>query len=166
MTICDIEDSLVPIEVQHIEARIQQVQDASDRIGTPGEVTCRISGIGLRRTISALVEFDDELELRKVLNMEREIKQSTGVNLRDFAGHVSLAYLVLHPGRSIERIKAILLPYEGRVFGEYVFSRFDLAYFADMNTFVPILTIDLEDGKTICHDANLKALETTGAIVR
>jgi len=110
-------------------------------------VTSLIKGIGLKQTITALVRFDSAPEeLEKVLAMECKIKQATGENFRDFAGHVSLAYLVQHPGDDVDRIRQILLPYEERVLGEFAFSQFDLTYFTDMNTYVPILTINLENG--------------------
>lgn len=36
--------------------------------------------------------------------------------------------------------------------GEFVFSQFDLTCFTDMNTFIPVLTINLENGKVTRHD--------------
>jgi len=151
MTICDIDANSDPTQIR-VNDRIEEVQRALGQIGTPGRVTCRIEGIGLKITITALVRFDCALELKKVLDMEHKIKQSTGVNVRDFTGHVSLAYFVRHPRRNIERIKQILSPYANRALGEFVFYQLDLTYFTDMNTFMPIMTIDLEHGKVTHHD--------------
>jgi len=120
---------------------------------TPGRVTCLIKGIGLKQTIAALVRFDgDPKELETVLAMERHIKRVTEVNVRQFVGHISLAYLVRHPGEDTDKIKEILLPYEDRVFGQFAFSQFDLTCFTDMNTYIPILTVDLENGAVARHD--------------
>jgi hypothetical protein len=152
MTVCDIVAGPDPIQPRRANILIQQVQRAFEQIGTAGQVTSLIKGIGLKQTITALVRFDSEPEeLGKVLAMERKIKQATGENFRDFAGHISLAYLVQHPGNDTGKIKGILLPYEERVLGEFAFSQFDLTYFTDMNTYVPILTINLKDGTVTRH---------------
>lgn len=49
-------------------------------------------------------------------------------------------------------IKEILLPYEETVFGEFTFSQLDLTCFKDMNTYLSILTTNLEDGTVTRHD--------------
>jgi len=151
VTICDIEARPVAIPSQEVETRIHKVREAFNQIGTPGKVTSQIRGIGLKRTITALVRFNNELELGKVLDMEETIKQSTGKSVREFAGHISLAYLVRHPGENIETIKEILLSYKDQVSGEFTFSQFDLTYFTNMNTFIPLLTINLKDGQVTRH---------------
>jgi hypothetical protein len=152
MTVCDIDASPDPTRIR-LDDRIQQVQKAFEQIEKPGKVTALIKGIGLTRTITALVRFDSEPgELDKVLAMERKIKQATGEDAREFTGHISIAYLVQHPGEATDKIKEILLPYRDRVFGEFSFSQLDLTYFGDMNTYVPVLTVDLGDG-TVTHHA-------------
>jgi len=95
--------------------------------------------------------------------MENVIKQTTGANVRGFAGHISLAYFVRHPEKHIDKVKEILLPYKDKVLGEFTFSQFDLTYFTDMNTFVPVLTINLSDGKVTSHDGNLRMLKRNTA---
>ena len=102
-------------------------------------------------TITALVNFKSELELRKVLGLEQKIKQATQVNVRNFAGHISLAYCVKPPGDKIKKIHRLLLPDKDTNFGEFSISRFDLTYFVDMNNFLPLLTIDLKNGQVIQH---------------
>ena len=152
MTVCDIDAGPDPTQIR-LDDRIEQVQRAFEQIGKPGKVSALIKGIGLTRTITALVRFDSEPgELAKVLAMEREIKQATGEDAREFTGHISLAYLVQRPGAATDEIKEILLPYEDRVLGEFSFSQLDLAYFSDMNTYVPLLTVDLRDGTATYHD--------------
>jgi hypothetical protein len=162
MTICDVVASSNPIQSRHANVLIRQVQAAFAQIGKPGKVTSRIRGIGLEGTITALVKFDRELELKKVFDMEHKIKrsieQSIGADLteiaeiisfRPFAGHISLAYCVRDPGEgNVGKIKEILLQYKNEDLGEFVFSQFDLTCFTNMNTFIPILTINLENGET------------------
>lgn len=152
MTVCDIDSSPDPTQIP-IDDRIEQVRGAFERMKKPGKVTTLIKGIGLQQAIAALVRFDrDPGELDKVLAMERGIKQATGEDVREFTGHISIAYLVQRPGEAINKIKEILLPYEDRVFGEFSFSQLDLTYFCDMNTYVPVLTVDLRDGTATYHD--------------
>jgi len=153
MTVCDIDAGPDPTRIP-IEDRIEQGQRAFEQMKKPGKVTALIKGIGLKQTIAALVRFDHQPEeLDEVLAMEREIKQTTGENVREFTGHISIAYLVQRPGEEATgKIKEILLPYEDRVFGEFSFSQLDLAYFRDMNTYVPLLTVDLGDGTATYHD--------------
>jgi len=156
MTVCDVVGSSDPIQPQRASTLIQQVQRAFKRSGRPGKVTSLIKGIGLKGTITALVRFDSRpQELKNVLAMERKIKRATGKSVREFTGHISLAYLVQHPGSDTDKIKQILLPYEERVLGEFAFSEFDLTYFTDMNTYLPILTINLENGMQIPHDLSV-----------
>lgn len=152
MTVCDIVDGSDPIQPRRANTLIQQVERAFKQIGKSRRVASLIKGIGLKQTITALVRFDSEpKELEKVQAMENQIKRATGENVRDFAGHISLAYLVQYPDDDADKIKKILLPYEDRIFGEFAFSQFDLAYFTDMNTYIPISTFDLTDGTITRH---------------
>lgn len=152
MTVCDIDASPDPTQIP-IDDRIEQIQGAFEQMKKPGKVTALIKGIGLKQTIAAQVRFDSAPgQLDTVLAMERKIKQATGEDVREFTGHISLAYLVQRPGDATGQIKEILLPYEDRVFGEFSFSQLDLTYFSDMNTYVPVLTVDLRDGTATYHD--------------
>ncbi len=144
MTVCDINTSTTPI--QHRKTIIRRSKEAFTQIGALGEITAQVRGIGLKRTIAALVRFNCYPELQKVLDIERRIKAVVGVNVREFAGHISLAYFVRHPGEQMEAIKDILLPYINVDVGEFMFSEVDLTYFSDMNTYNPVLTFNLETG--------------------
>ena len=164
MTVCDIVASSDPIQPRHAEALIRRVQAAFAQIGKPGQVNAQIRGIGLKRTITALVRFDRERELKKVLAMEHIIKQSIRQSIdvgltelarissfRPFAGHISLTYCVQDPGAgSVGRIKEILLQYDKEI-GEFAFSQLDLTCFPHMNVYRPVLTIDLKDGTVTRH---------------
>jgi 2'-5' RNA ligase len=164
MTVCDVIASCNPIQPRHVDTLTGQVQAAFARIGRPGKVMTQIRGIGLKSTITALVRFDRETELKKVFDIESEIKQSVrqsanfkdlekDISFRDFAGHISLAYCANNPGENdTGRIHDILRPYKGEDLGEFTFSQLDLTHFIDMNTFVPILTIDLQNGRVTPHN--------------
>jgi hypothetical protein len=170
MTICDINASSDPSRCFEREI-IETVQDAFNQIGAPGKIYSQIQGIGLKTTITALVRFSSESELDKVydiedkikepiLNLDPEIRRSTCVSVRDFAGHISLAYCVRDPGEEDgERIRKILLPYKDQNLGKFSFSQFDLTYFTDMNTYMPILTINLKDGQVTHHTSNMEMLK-------
>ena len=162
MTVCDIDATPDPAQIRRAD-RMEQVRKAFEQVEPAGKVTCLIKGIGLKQTIAALVRFDrDPTELDAVLALERRIKRATGEDMRAFTGHVSLAYLVRHPGDDTGRLKETLLPYEGQDFGEFAFSRFDLTHFADMNTYTPLLTIGLEDGAVTLHDRSGERLSGPG----
>ena len=123
MTICDVVASSSPIQSEHARVLTERVQAAFEQIGKPGKVTSQIRGIGLTSTITALVRFSSELELKKVLAMEREIKQSIRqsanlgdleghISFRPFAGHISLAYCVQMPAEEkVEKVKETLFPH-------------------------------------------------------
>jgi hypothetical protein len=169
MTVCDIEADPTPIRVKKLDDRIAQLWEAFDAWhGIPREVTARVQGLGLKQTITALVRFDGELEseLEKILCLEGKIKEATNVNVRDFTGHISLAYFVQYPGSCINGIKKILLDcerYESEIF---TFPQFDLAYFTDMNEFIPVMTIDLENRDVRPHGDNIHMLKTVSLFFR
>jgi len=169
VTICDVNASSDPSRCFDRNL-IEAVQGAFERIGAPGRVISQIRGIGLKTTITALVKFDDERELEKafsieqrikepILDMDPEVRRSTCVRFRDFAGHISLAYCVRDPGEAgAERVREILRPYQDEVVGEFAFSQLDLTYFTDMNTYVPLVTLNLHDGGVTQHAGNVEKL--------
>jgi hypothetical protein len=169
VTICDVNAGSDPNRCFDRNL-IEAVQGAFERIGASGRVISQIRGIGLKTTITALVRFDDERELKKVFRIERmikepildmdpEIRRSTCVRFREFAGHISLAYCVRDPGEEdAERVRGILLPYQDEVLGEFAFSQLDLTYFTDMNTYVPLVTLNLHDGGVTQYAANVEKL--------
>ena len=171
MTICDVVASSDPIQSEHARVLIEQVRAAFEQIGKPGKVTSQIRGIGLTSTITALVRFSSELELKKVLVIEREIKRAIRqspnfgdleghISFRPFAGHISLAYCVQDPGgEKAARIRETLFPYRDKDSGVFRFSQFDLTCFTDMNTYIPLLTTDLEDGR-VAHHHRFDACQT------
>jgi hypothetical protein len=123
-----------------------------------------VSGLGLATTITALVRFQQEIELQKVLQLESEIKKTAEVNVRNFLGHITLAYCVksLRPG--IETIQKVLRFYQGHVFGEFRFSEFDLTYFTDMNTYLPLMTVNFANGRVQNQAINLDNITITEAV--
>ena len=150
MTVCDlIVTGSVSVAPKRKTELIEQVHSAFEQIGRPGPVRCHPTGLGLKRTIGAMVLFPDPKQLDTVIEMERTIKAATGVDMRDFTGHISLAYLVPRPEIPVAQIKEVMLAYQCHDFGEFLFDRFDLAAFTDMNTYRPILTKNLVDGTII-----------------
>ena len=152
MTICDINASSSPIPSQEIRYYTQQIQNAFTQIEKSENINAQVRGVGLSTTITALVDFESEIELRKVLDLEQKIKQSTQVNVRNFAGHISLAYCVNSSTEKIKTSQELLFPNKDKVFGEFSFSKFDLTYFVDMNHFKPLLTVDVKNGQVIQHE--------------
>ena len=68
MTICDIDPRAKkytdarpaePVTRDQFEERLDQVGKAFKAIGTPGKISAQVKGIGLKRTITALVRFPD-----------------------------------------------------------------------------------------------------------
>lgn len=168
MTVCDIEASPEPIRIRKIDTRITQVQEAFHQIGIPGKVTGQIRRMSLSSAITALVEFTGAEDLRKILDIEKAIKQATHVNVRDFLGHISLAYLVQDPGSHIHTIKNILLECEKSYVPEEVtFSQVDLTYFPDMNEYIPLVTLDLEKGTISApYVNNIQLIKTVSLLLR
>jgi hypothetical protein len=169
MTICDIEAGPNPVRVNKLGDRVTQIQRAfSSWREIPRSVTAQIRGLGLGRTITALVRFDGELgsELEAVLRIEGRIKSAAQVDIRDFTGHISLAYLVQHPGDHIGEIRRVLLDCAEYGSHAFTFSRFDLTYFTDMHEYIPIMTIDLENRDLRAHDNNIQMIKTVTLLLR
>jgi hypothetical protein len=150
MTVCDLVAGSLPVSDKRRDELVDRVYRAFEQIERPGPVRCQVKDLGLKRTIAAMVRFPDARELRTVLDMERQIKKTAQVDERDFVGHISLAYLVPRPREAVKKeacgIKSVMRAYKHYAFGEFVFERFDLAAFADMNTYLPILTKSLVHG--------------------
>ncbi|MBN1565717.1 MAG: DUF1868 domain-containing protein [Anaerolineae bacterium] len=161
MTICDIEASPTPL-THDLDTRLQQGQTAFEAIGAAGSVTAQIRGIGLHSTITALVRFADAAELRKVLAMEQHIKDATQMDVRQFTGHISLAYMVQPPGDHFAAIKDILLAHDTAL-GDFTFSAFDLTYFPHMNEYNPLLTLDLATGQITRHEDTITTLKAASS---
>lgn len=169
MTICDIEAGPTPIRVNKLDDRIAQIQQAfGSWREIPPSITARIRGLGLERTITALVRFDGELEpeLEAILRMEGRIKNATRVDVRDFTGHISLAYVIQHPGDRAGEIKRVLLDCAEYGPETFTFSQFDLAYFTDMHEYIPFVTIDLENCDLRSHTSNIQMVKTVTLLQR
>ncbi len=142
MTICDLtaESSKQALQPSHaICAKIQDTFEGLPRLET---VSAIVKDIGLNTTITALVRFDDPVQLDKVLHLEKQIKQATGYDVRKFTGHITLAYCLGSTTSIIDELLESLKPYAGIELGAFKFEQFDLTYFTDMNTFKPLLTIN------------------------
>lgn len=150
MTVCDIEptsfDDVTDVPPNVLAARTQQVREAFIKIGAPGRICVRIEDLGLTSTITLSVRFSDDAELAKVRAIEKTIKATTGVDNRDFCGHISLAYWANEPA-NFRQLLAILKQIEGEMgVIETEFDRIDYTYFPDMNSFIPIWSKDLQTG--------------------
>jgi hypothetical protein len=152
MTICDISASSTPLTLDEVEATQSQIQAAFADSRKIACINAQVHGIGLTSTITALVHFQREAELKKVLRLESQIKQSTGTNKRDFLGHITLAYGIKAPQNQIEQIREILQPFREYRFGELETTTFDLTCFTDMNTFIPLTTVDFRNNQMEIHD--------------
>jgi len=128
------------------QQRLAQVKEAFEDIGAPGEVTARIQGIGLGKTVTAMVRFNNARELKKVQDIGGAINEQTGVK-KVFSGHISLGYMDKEPEDYQKFIKILQECEEEFGAEEYTFDSFDYTYFSDMGSFKPILTKNLVNGE-------------------
>ncbi|MFC1807568.1 DUF692 family multinuclear iron-containing protein [Candidatus Omnitrophota bacterium] len=167
MTIADIDPSdkfecaKTGVSEEQLRMRVDQASKAFEEIGAPGEISCVLKGVGLKRTISILVEFSDERELQKVLSIEDAIKRHADVSAREFVGKIGLAYLVKEP-HDYERFKQILTKYANLIVAELRFGSIELAHFSDMESYTPVLTKDLVLGAVTSNvDEALEVVKAT-----
>lgn len=142
MTICDLTAEPSKQALQPSHAICDQIQDTFEGMPRLETVNASVKGIGLNTTITALVRFDDPAQLDKVLHLEKQIKQATGYDVRQFTGHITLAYCVGSTTATIDELLETLKPYADIELGAFEFDQFDLTYFTDMNTFIPLLTVN------------------------
>ena len=169
MTICDVDpsnkynkekQSYVKVGSQQLKERLVQVKKAFEDIGAPGKIYAQVKGIGLTIALTALVRFSNPKELAKILTMETIIKGLADVNKREFAGHISLAYLAKYPGDAqFNRVVAILRELENEDLGEVIFENFDFTYFSDMNHFIPLINKNLINGEFAEYPNNIYNIE-------
>jgi alpha-mannosidase len=152
MTICDITAKSEPYSQAEAETVQAQIRAAFPQGVALNPIQAQVSGIGLNSTITALVRFSVPGELQKVQQLETQIKTATQVNVREFTGHITLAYCVKSPGEQIGTLREVLQAYQERDLGEFMISEFDLTYFNDMNTYIPLTTINFENGTVSDHD--------------
>lgn len=158
MTICDISARSTPYTNQEAQVICSQIRDLSLDGLKVEVISAKVRGIGLKSTISALVHFESELELQKVLHLEHLIKQATQVNIRNFTGHITLAYCVNQLRNRFGEVLAILQSWQNFDFGEITFSSFDLTCFTNMNTYIPLATIHIEPGQIENHPNHQKCM--------
>lgn len=147
MTICDISGSATPRHKQEAKKVVTQIGDAFSNTLNTQPISAQVQGIGLKSNITALVRFNQETELEKVLHLEHQIKQATQCDVRQFTGHITLAYCVNPTVEMVKDLLKILQPYQDFDFGRLTFSTFDLTCFTDMNTFIPLLAVDFANGQ-------------------
>jgi len=150
MTLCDLVAGPGQVLSKDAEKYIAEIQGAFSGADKKEPITSQVQGIGFLSTITALVRFEAE-ELRKTLALERLIKDATRVDIRNFTGHISLAYCVSDPGEAVDKIKEILRSKMEPTFGDLTFNKFDLACFTDMNTYIPMLSVNFEEIHVIEH---------------
>jgi len=150
MTICDILASPIQILSRDAGKYIAEIQRAFSGADKKEPITSQVQGIGFSSTITALVRFEEE-ELRKTFALEQLIKDATRVDIRNFTGHISLAYCVSDPGEAVDKIKEILRSKMGPTFGDLTFNQFYFSCFTDMNTYIPLLSVNFEENQIIEH---------------
>jgi hypothetical protein len=159
MTICDLTAGSGSQVLQPSRKVCDQIQTTLEASPTTEPVSAQVKGIGLNTTITALVRFNEVAQLEQVLHFERQIKQATGYDVRQFTGHITLAYCVGSTVPIIEPLLETLKPYAGINLGEFVFNQFDLTYFTDMNTFKSLLTVDFTRSQVErYHNSDIKAI--------
>ncbi len=151
MTICDIVASKTALNSTMVKSIYNQIQAAFQEPLSTDRIEAHVSGLGLTSTITALVHFQQETELNKILHLETMIKKATRVNVRDFLGHITLAYGVSSPKSQIKSIQTVLQHFSTHQFGALTISEFDLTYFTNMNTFTPLLTVNPKAGQVVEH---------------
>ena len=151
MTLCDILADPAPISSQEADLYVDEVQKVFSDNPEKKPISCEAKGVGLSSTITVLVRFQEK-ELEKILELEKMVKTATKVDVRDFTGHISLAYLVAEPGEARNSIKEILRSHIKKSFGSLTFSQFDMTCFTDMNTYIPLLSINFVEDQVIRHD--------------
>jgi hypothetical protein len=151
MTICDISARSTPYTNQEAQAICSKIQDSFPGGLKLKAISAKVRGVGLKSTISALVRFECESDLQKVLHLENLIKQAAQVDIRNFAGHITLAYCVAPLRNQFGEVVSILQSWQNFDFGEITFSSFDLTCFTNMNTYIPLVTIHIETGQIEGH---------------
>ncbi|MGE5309091.1 MAG: glycogen/starch synthase, partial [Deltaproteobacteria bacterium] len=155
-------------EKQFIE-RFGQIFTAFYRL--PQEtIKAHVKGIGLKKTVTLLVRFDDKKELEKVLSIDSQLKMATGPAVREIEGHITLAYIVKEPA-NWEKFLGIMEGFDSSTdLGEFAINPITFCYFPDMLSYLPILTVDIESGEVETLISNYKGFKAAqkdgGAVVK
>ena len=156
MTLCDIVASSFPLDAQNLLEAVEVGRTHFPKLGNFSELTCQLIGMGVDRSLLQLANFETESSLNQCLQLEKQLKQCFGVDERSFLGHISLAYFVQMPVDQLGRIKETLAPFSEEALGEFAFSRVSLCHFSDMNSYIPLLSIDLLEGSIEDYRNNSK----------
>lgn len=165
MTISDIEPSSdfyvdsTDVTEAVSKKRKQEVREGFEAIGKPGRIKVQVESLGLKSTITLLAKFPSVKHLAKVQKMEEIIRAKTGVVLRDFCGHISLAYFIKQPQDFRKLLKILKQVEKSMGVLEYEFDEIELAYFYDMDNYIPMLIKHLGTG-SIYAACPLKHLPT------
>ncbi len=158
MTICDIMARSTPLPKSKLHDAIKMGRHCFSNISRLSELSCQLTGLGVDVSLLQLINFNDESFLNQCLNLEQQLKQAFRVDERSFLGHISLAYFVQSPGPAIARIKETLEPYSNEVLGEFTPRKVSLCHFSDMNTYTPLLSLDLMNGQVEDYSNTLNSL--------
>jgi len=146
MALCDIVASPLPIPIPDAEGIIQTARKIFPQLGKNPDLSCKLTNMGIDFSLMLLAQFDSAIRLNDCLTLEKCLKDGFDVDERSFLGHVSLAYFVQPPGSAIERIKNILHPFSREALGTFPITKISLCFFRDMNSYTPLMSIDLLNG--------------------
>lgn len=147
MTLCDIVAGPSPLKSELIETTVNTARSIFPQLKISRELSCQLRELGLDMSLMQLANFDSEGSLNQCLHLERALKQAFVVDQRSFLGHVSLAYFVKKAGADWERIIRALSPFSRDSLGEFTFAKISLCHFSNMNSYTPLLTVDLLTGQ-------------------
>jgi len=146
MTLCDIMATSAPIPVRQVESTLQAARKTFLKLEKYPDLSCHLSGIGMDQSLLVPARFKTQAALQACVDIEQSFKDGLGVNERSFLGHISLAYFVQAPGRKLQRIKQTLTPFSKESCGLFPIRSVSLCYFRDMNSYTPLLSLDLLSG--------------------
>ena len=156
ITLCDIVASRAPLDPVELQGAVETARELFPKLGNNSKLSCQLTGLGVDMSLVMLAEFATESSLKQCLNLEKQLKQGFKVDERAFLGHVSLAYFVQSPEAQLYRINQALAPFSEETLGEFTFNKISLCHFKDMNTYTPLISFDLLDGRVDDHAINLQ----------
>lgn len=154
MTLCDIVAGSAPLTHAHLLDKVETGRSLFPKLGIDSKLSCQLTGLGVDMSLVLLADFQTEASLEQCLKLEKQLKLGFKVDQRSFLGHVSLAYFVQLPGIQLDIIKQALAPFSEEVLGDFTFNKISLCHFSDMNTYTPLVSMDLQTGHVIDHFAN------------
>jgi len=165
MTVRDIDPSdeynperkpFVGVVEPQFNQRLTQVSRAFQRMEAQGPISAHIKGVKFKDVsklvnqqsvvIGAYVEFVQGGR-EQIIKIGDMIQQQTGADVRPFPGHITLAYLLKHPGgKAFAKIEEILNRYADISISDFLIDTVDFTYFASMDNFVTVLSKDFKSG--------------------